>query len=159
MFFSLSAFGLCLALSCLPLHIHVQDLIMYMYMHMYMYMQAWGLFVALSSDMHVVMRTSMKDHNSLGHEQCSGLDVKQSPNTLNVQDAFWPIPGLISCAGVTECVGIHVMRVQCRSLALALSSHTTYGIPYSGYFGGVKFSWFSWLRGEQRNFYPWNSTT
>ena len=31
-FFSLSAFGLCLTLSCLPLHIHVQDLIMYMYM-------------------------------------------------------------------------------------------------------------------------------
>ena len=28
-FFSLSAFGLCLTLSCLPLHIHVQDLIMY----------------------------------------------------------------------------------------------------------------------------------
>ena len=27
--FSLSAFGLCLALSCLPLHIRVQDLIMY----------------------------------------------------------------------------------------------------------------------------------
>ena len=34
-FFSLSAFGLCLTLSCLPLHIHVQDLIIYMYMYMY----------------------------------------------------------------------------------------------------------------------------
>ena len=32
-FFSLSAFGLCLTLSCLPLHIHVQDLIMYVYMN------------------------------------------------------------------------------------------------------------------------------
>ena len=32
--FSMSAFGLCLTLPCLPLHIHVhvQDLIMYMYM-------------------------------------------------------------------------------------------------------------------------------
>ena len=28
-FFSLSAFGLCLTLSCLPLYIHVQDLILY----------------------------------------------------------------------------------------------------------------------------------
>ena len=42
-------------------------------------------------------------HNSLGHEQPSGLDVKQSPNA---QDAFQPIPGLISCAGVTVSVGI-----------------------------------------------------
>ena len=32
-FFSLSAFGLCLTLSCLPLHIHVQDLIMYVQVH------------------------------------------------------------------------------------------------------------------------------
>ena len=46
MFFSLSAFRLCLTLPCLPLHIHVQDLIMCMYMyvrvpmdiHVYMYM-------------------------------------------------------------------------------------------------------------------------
>ena len=29
-FFSLSAFRLCLTLSCLPLHIHVQDLIMFL---------------------------------------------------------------------------------------------------------------------------------
>ena len=44
--FSLSAFRLCLILSCLPLHIHVEDLIMCMYMyvrvakdiHIYMYM-------------------------------------------------------------------------------------------------------------------------
>ena len=34
-FFSLSAFGLCLTLSCLPLHIHVQDLIMYVFVHTY----------------------------------------------------------------------------------------------------------------------------
>ena len=33
MFFSLSAFRLCLTLSCLPLHIHVQDSITYMYLH------------------------------------------------------------------------------------------------------------------------------
>ena len=37
-FFSLSAFGLCLALSCLPLHIHVQDLIMYDIKQVTMYM-------------------------------------------------------------------------------------------------------------------------
>ena len=31
---------------------------------------------------------------------------------------------------------------------------------YSGYFSGWgKFSWFSWLRGEPRNFYPRNSAT
>ena len=33
----------------------------------------------------------------------SGLDVKQSPDA---QDTFWPIPGLISRAGVTGSVGI-----------------------------------------------------
>ena len=37
-FFSLSAFRLCLTLSCLPLHIHVQDLIMYFNGHIRMYM-------------------------------------------------------------------------------------------------------------------------
>ena len=44
----------------------------------------------------------IENHNSL-HEWPSGLDVKQSPNA---QDAYQPIPGLISCAGVTESVGI-----------------------------------------------------
>jgi len=45
----------------------------------------------------------IENHNSLGRKQPSGLDVKQS---LNVQDPFRPIPGLISCAGVTGSVGI-----------------------------------------------------
>ena len=43
------------------------------------------------------MRIS-KNHNSLGCEQPLGLDVKQSPDA---QDAFQPIPGLISYAGAT----------------------------------------------------------
>ena len=33
------------------------------------------------------MNKLIENHNSLGHEQPSGLDAKQSPN---VQDAFWP---------------------------------------------------------------------
>ena len=47
--------------------------------------------------------TGIENHNSLRRERPSGLDVKQSPN---VQDAFRPIPGLISWAGVTGSVGI-----------------------------------------------------
>ena len=27
-------------------------------------------------------------------------------------------------------------------------------IPYTGFFRGVKFSWFSWLRNKPRNIYP-----
>ena len=44
-----------------------------------------------------------ENHNSLGRELPLGLDVKQSPDA---QDAFRPIPGLISRAGVTGSVGI-----------------------------------------------------
>ena len=44
----------------------------------------------------------IKNHNSLGHESPSDLDVNQSPNAL---DAFWPIPGLL-CWGDWEC-GYH----------------------------------------------------
>ena len=40
-------------------------------------------------------------HNSLGCEWLLGLDV-----TVTVQDVFRPIPGLISCAGVTGSVGV-----------------------------------------------------
>ena len=47
-FFSLFAFGLCLTLSCLPLHIHVQDLIMYMYMHL-LKKELLGLAIILES--------------------------------------------------------------------------------------------------------------
>ena len=45
----------------------------------------------------------IENHNSLGRERPLGLDVKQLPTA---QDAFRPIPDLISCAGVTGSVGI-----------------------------------------------------
>ena len=48
------------------------------------------------------MRIS-KNHNSLGCEQPLGLDVNQLPIA---QDAFWPMPGPISCAGATGSVGV-----------------------------------------------------
>ena len=51
----------------------------------------------------VQIHEQIKNHNSLGCERPSGLDVKQSSNA---QKAFRPIPGLISCAGVTRSVGI-----------------------------------------------------
>ena len=56
-----------------------------------------------------------ENHNLLGYEQPLGLDVKQSPN---VQDTFWPVPGLISCAGVTGSVGItrHAHATQIAGL-------------------------------------------
>ena len=38
----------------------------------------------------------------------SGLDVTQFPS---VQDAYWPIPGLMNCSEVTRGVGIHTMPV------------------------------------------------
>ena len=43
-----------------------------------------------------------KNHNSLDCKQSLGLHIKQSPNA---QDAFHPIPGLISYAGVIRSVG------------------------------------------------------
>ena len=55
-----------------------------------------------------------ENYNSLGCEQ-PHLDVNQS---LIVQDTFWPIPGLISCAGVTGSVGI-----TCQHRWLALDVH------------------------------------
>ena len=45
----------------------------------------------------------MKNHNSLGYKQPSDLGVKLSHD---VKDVFWPIPGLISCTGMTRSVGI-----------------------------------------------------
>ena len=48
-----------------------------------------------------LMRIST-NHNSLGCE-LQDLDVEQSPN---VQDAFRPMPGLFSCAGVSGSVGV-----------------------------------------------------
>ena len=49
-----------------------------------------------------------ENHNSLGCEQPPGLDVNQS---LNAQDTFQPMPGLISCARVWA---LHVMHTQHR---------------------------------------------
>ena len=46
----------------------------------------------------------IKNHNSLGCEQPSGLRMNSQPITGCV---FWPITGLISCAGVTGRVGMH----------------------------------------------------
>ena len=43
-----------------------------------------------------------ENRNFLDCAQPSGLDVNQ---TLNAQDMFWPIPGLIGCTGVTGSVG------------------------------------------------------
>ena len=62
----------------------------------------------------------IENHNSLGRERPLGLDVKQSPM---VQDAFRPIPGLISCAGVTGSVGItrHAHATQMAGLRSSLS--------------------------------------
>jgi hypothetical protein len=59
------------------------------------------------SRLYLQMRIST-NHNSLGCEQPLGLDVEQSPNA---QDAFRPIPGLISCAraraNVSVCLCLH----------------------------------------------------
>ena len=43
------------------------------------------------------------NHNSMAANSLQGLDVEQSPNA---QDAFRPMPGLFSCAGVTGSVGV-----------------------------------------------------
>ena len=62
--------------------------------------------VATTSDKQV--NTISENHNSLGCEQPPGLDVNQS---LNVQDEFWPIPGLISGTGVTGSVALLTCHV------------------------------------------------
>ena len=64
----------------------------------------------------------IENHNSLGRERPLGLDVKQSPNA---QDTFRPIPGLISCAGVTRSVGYtrHACATQIAGLS-SLQSHS-----------------------------------
>ena len=71
-----------------------------------------GALLALVVSPHVYncqyMRISA-NHNSLGCEQPSGLDVNQS---LNAQDT---LPGLISCAGVTGSVGTTYMSCTCNT--------------------------------------------
>ena len=53
------------------------------------------------------------------------VDVNQSPN---VQDTFWPMPGLISCAGVTGSVGItrHAHATQMAGLSSSQSHNPMY---------------------------------
>ena len=71
---------------CASTYVHV----LYMYLHVYSY----TVFVWPGTCIHV--HEEIKNHNSLGRD-------KQSPDA---QDTFWPIPGLISYAGVTGNVGI-----------------------------------------------------
>ena len=62
----------------------------------------------------------IKNHNSLGCERPSGLDVEQSPNA---QNTFRPIPGLISCAGVTGSVGITRTCTSAMGIARVLMKY------------------------------------
>ena len=67
----------------------------------------------------------IENHNSLGRERPLGLDVKQSSNA---QDAFRPIPDLISCAGVTgscmilshTCIEHNVLVISNKTLFFSL---------------------------------------
>jgi len=67
------------------------------------------------TNLEIYVHEQIENHNSLGYERPSCLDVKQSPS---VQDAFRPIPGLISCAEVTGSVGItrHAHTTQMAGL-------------------------------------------
>ena len=64
----------------------------------------------------------MRISKNLGCEQPLGLDVNQSPIA---QDAFRPIPGLISCAGATGSVGVacHAHATQMAGLKNPLHVH------------------------------------
>ena len=70
--------------------------------------------------------TFSENHNSLGHERPLGL---QSPD---VQDTFQPIPGLISCAGVTGSVGI--TRHACATQMAGLRSSQPHSLVAYGTF-------------------------
>ena len=58
------------------------------------------------------MYKQIKNYNSLGCERPSGPDIKQSPN---LQDMFWPVPGLISYTGVTGSVGVMYTLCTCNT--------------------------------------------
>ena len=73
------------------------------------------------------LHEQIENHHSLGCEWPLGLDVKQTPNA---QDAFWPIPGLISCAGVTGSVGI-TRHARATQMAGLKSSHSHSSVAYS----------------------------
>ena len=88
---------------------------MYMFVHrnmIYMYVPK-RLYMRISTN-----------HNSLGCESLQGLDVEQS---LNAQDAFRPMPGLFSCAGVTGSVGVlhHVYALLIKSKQLLLAAFSS----------------------------------
>jgi len=48
--------------------------------------------------------------------------LNKQPSGLDAQDAFQPIPGLISCTGVTRSVGMHV---QHRCIAVLYVCYAT----------------------------------
>ena len=72
--------------------------------------------------MRVHTHTSV-NHNSLGCEQPPGLDVNQS---LIAQDVFLPIPGLISCDGVTGSVGVCAQKCTCARTVTTYHLTCTY---------------------------------
>ena len=53
--------------------------------------------------------------------------MQQSPNA---QVVFWPIPGLISCTGVTGSVGI--TRHACATQMAGLGPHSLVAYSYGG---------------------------
>ena len=70
---------------------------------------------------HIIHVNMYENINSLGCEQ--GLDVEQSPNA---QDAFQPMPGLFSCAGVTGSGVFYAMHAcMCFMYSRVLWAGTT----------------------------------
>ena len=59
-----------------------------------------------------------------------------------------------------EIVGLEIMLISPMKIYDVVRAHTYLSIhtdvPSSGYFSGVKFSWFSWLANRPRNIYPRN---
>ena len=76
----------------------------YMYMYMYMYMK---MYMNKSRPQLPRPRTALRP------------DVKQSPTA---QDAFQPIPGLISCACTHTIVHVHVCIQKCVGYVLTCTS-------------------------------------
>ena len=58
-------------------------------------------------------------------QSCCQLRLRTAPRprSLNAQDAFWPIPDLISCAGVTGGVG-----VTCHAHATQNMHHNVFSL-------------------------------
>ena len=103
------------------LNVCVDELHMYMCTCMYMYTctcvgnLTWivdrcltDLIITVLTYCHTCTCMCMYVHENINEPQLpvnslQGLDVEQSPNA---QDAFRPMPGLFSCAGVTGSVGV-----------------------------------------------------